>query len=426
MIYQPKINLIIVMRVVPYIICFILILTTESLVAQFPYGFELNDGRKRVELSFKNESNLMIIPIKINGKGPYNFILDTGSESGMIFDKMIIGEHNLVNARTIPVFAPNGNKITDIWVASNIDVDISGVTGADQSMFVLQENFVDVDNVLGIAAHGILGSELFNRFIVEVDYTNMKIWLSKPEEFRVPKGFKKFDIQIHNSRPFMNVQIKQRKGKTIDVKLLIDTGASSALFLDADSNEDVILPERTLDHVVGRSIGGILSGKVGRVDKVKFGKFKFKDVITSYPIEWRVSERSQVDANGDHRYGTIGADLFSRFHVIFDYSRNSVYLKKNKDYRTPFRFNTIGMNVMAYGDNLNAYYINDIIEDSPAKKIGLIVGDEVIALNGSPAFFYDLTEINAILKSKRGEHLNLIIRRGGKLLQYHIKHKRLL
>jgi C-terminal processing protease CtpA/Prc len=84
------------------------------------------------------------------------------------------------------------------------------------------------------------------------------------------------------------------------------------------------------------------------------------------------------------------------------------------------------MNVMAYGDNLNAYYINDIIEDSPAKKIGLIVGDEVIALNGSPAFFYDLTEINAILKSKRGEHLNLIIRRGGKLLQYHIKHKRLL
>ena len=172
------------MRILPYIICLLVILTAKSMVAQFPYGFELNDGRKRVELSFKNESNLMIVPIKINGKGPYNFILDTGSESGMIFDKMIIGEHNLVNARTIPVFAPNGNKITDIWVASNIDVDISGVTGADQSMFVLQENFVDVENVLGIAAHGILGSELFNRFIVEVDYSNMKIWLSKQDEFK--------------------------------------------------------------------------------------------------------------------------------------------------------------------------------------------------------------------------------------------------
>jgi predicted aspartyl protease len=403
-----------------------LILTSKFLVAQNPYGFELNDGRKKVELSFRNESNLMIVPIKINGKGPYNFILDTGSESGMIFDKMIIGEHNLVNARTIPVFAPNGNKVTDIWIASNIDVDISGVTGADQSMFVLQENFVDVDNVLGVAAHGILGSEIFNRFIVEVDYTDMKITLTKPADFKVPRGFKKFDIQIENSRPYMNVQIKQRKGKTIDVKLLIDTGASSALFLDADSNEDVVLPERTLDHVVGRSIGGILNGKVGRVDRVKFGKFKFKDVITSYPVDWRVSERSQVDVNGAQRYGTIGADLFSRFSVIFDYSSNAVYLKKNKDYRTPFRFNTIGMNVMAYGENLNVYYINDIIEGSPAQKIGLLVGDEVIAMNGSPAFFYDLTEINSILKSKRGEHLNLIIRRDGKLLQYHIKHKRLL
>lgn len=215
------------MRIVPNIICFILILTSKFLVAQNPYGFELNDGRKKVELSFRNESNLMIVPIKINGKGPFNFILDTGSESGMIFDKMIIGENNLVNARTIPVFAPNGNKITDIWIASNIDVDISGVTGADQSMFVLQENFVDVDNVLGIEAHGILGSEIFNRFIVEVDYTKMKIWLSKPESFKVPRGYKKFDIQIENSRPYMNVHIKQVKGKAIDVKLLVDTGASS-------------------------------------------------------------------------------------------------------------------------------------------------------------------------------------------------------
>ncbi|PIQ49097.1 MAG: hypothetical protein COW03_06835 [Cytophagales bacterium CG12_big_fil_rev_8_21_14_0_65_40_12] len=414
------------MRISLIIVLFVWISATSRLMAQNPYGYELNNGRSRVELSFLNESNLMIVPIKVNGKGPFNFILDTGSESGMIFDKMIIGENNLVNARTIPVFAPNGNKITDIWIASNIDVDISGVTGADQSMFVLQENFVDVDNVLGIAAHGILGSEIFNRFIVEVDYTKMKIWLSKPESFKVPRGYKKFNIQIENSRPYMNVHIKQVKGKAIDVKLLVDTGASSALFLDAESNEDVVIPERTIDHVVGRSIGGILSGKVGRVKRVKFGNFKFRNVITSYPDQWKVSERSKIDENGRQRYGTIGADLFSRFHVIFDYSRNAVYLKKNKEYKSPFKFNTIGMNVMAYGDNLNVYYINDIIEDSPAHKIGLLVGDEVIALNGSPAFFYDLTEINSILKQKRGEHLNLIIRRDGKLLQYHIKHKRLL
>jgi predicted aspartyl protease len=413
------------MRLFPFI--FILFSLSGNITsAQNPYGFELNNGLNKVELTFKNESNLMIIPIKINGEGPYNFILDTGSESGMIFDKLIIGENNLVNARTIPIYSRDGNKITDIYVASNIAVDLSGVTGADQSMYVLQENFVDIENVLGVAAHGILGSEIFNRFVVEIDYIKMKINLTKPSEFKVPKGYKKFDITIENFRPFMNVNVKQKGGKSLDLKLLIDTGASSALFLDAETNPEILIPEKTVDHVVGRSIGGILNGKVGRVKRIKFGKFKFKDVLTSYPDQWRVSERAKADEAGNLRYGTIGADLFSRFHVIFDYSKNAVYLKKNKDFRTPFRFNTIGMNVMAYGDKLNVYYINDLIKDSPAEKIGLQVGDEVIALNGNPAFFFDLTEVNAIFKRNRGERLILIIRRDGKLLQYELKHKHLL
>jgi predicted aspartyl protease len=398
----------------------------NSAFGQNPYGFDLNDGLSSVELTFKNESNLMIIPIKINGAGPYNFILDSGSESGMIFDKLIIGKNNLVNARVIPVYAKNGTKITDIYVANNIDVDLRGVSGADQSMYVLQENFVNIENVLGVEAHGILGSEIFNRFVVEIDYIKMKVRLTKPSAFKLPRGYKKFEISIENSRPFMNVKVKQKGEESIDIKLLIDTGASGALLLDADNSEEIKIPQKTVDHVIGRSIGGVLNGKVGRVKRVKIGKFKFRKVLSSYPEEWRVSEKSEIDSEGNLRYGTIGADLFSRFDVIFNYGENTLYLKKNEAYNMPFRYNTIGMNVMAYGDKLNVYFINDLIKGSPAEKAGLQVDDEVIALNGSPAFFYDLTEVNSILKRNKGERLRLIIRRDGNLIQFVLKHQRLL
>ena len=414
------------MKYLPIILASALFFNLANLNAQNSIGFGLENGADRVSLSFKSESNLMIVPIKINDQGPFNFILDTGSESGMIFDKLIIGENNLVNARTIPIYAADGNKVTDLWVANDIRINFAGVHGKDQSMLVLQSNFVDIENVLGVEAHGILGSEIFNRFVVDIDYSERRINLTHPEDFKRPKKYKKIPIIIDNFRPYVNVDVKQKGEKSITVKLLIDTGASSALFLDAESNEDIVLPERTLEHTIGRGLAGIVKGKIGRVKKIKLGKFKFKKVLTSYPDNWGLSKPGVETKREDVRYGTIGSDVLSKFHVIFNYHEGYMYLKPNKNYQERFQFNTIGMNVMAFGERLNEYYVNDIIPDSPADKAGLEIGDEVIAMNNNPAFFYKLDEVVSVLKRTPGERLKLIIRRDGELMQFNLKHKRLL
>tara|TARA_A100000171_G_scaffold38183_1_gene37434 strand:+ start:5164 stop:6408 length:1245 start_codon:yes stop_codon:yes gene_type:complete len=414
------------MKYLPIILASAFFFNLTNLNAQNSIGFGLENGADRVSLSFKSESNLMIVPIKINDQGPFNFILDTGSESGMIFDKLIIGENNLVNARTIPIYAADGNKVTDLWVANDIRINFAGVHGKDQSMLVLQSNFVDIENVLGIKAHGILGSEIFNRFVVDIDYSERRINLTHPEDFKRPKSYKKIPIMIDNFRPYVNVDVKQKGEKSITVKLLIDTGASSALFLDAESNEDIVLPERTLEHTIGRGLAGIVKGKIGRVKKVKLGKYKFKKVLTSYPDNWGLSKPNVETKREDIRYGTIGSDVLSKFHVIFNYHEGYMYLKPNRNFEERFQFNTIGMNVMAFGERLNEYFVNDIIPDSPADRAGLEIGDEVIAMNNNPAFFYKLDEVVSVLKRAPGERLKLIIRRDGNLMEFNLKHKRLL
>lgn len=88
-----------------YFILLFGLLFSISISAQNPLGFDFKDVKDYVELSFREESNLIIVSIKLNGLGPFNFILDTGSESGMIFDRWVIGENNLVNARKIPIYA---------------------------------------------------------------------------------------------------------------------------------------------------------------------------------------------------------------------------------------------------------------------------------------------------------------------------------
>lgn len=109
-------------------------------------------------------------------------------------------------------------------------------------MLVFKDNNLDVRNILGVDAHGVLSAELFNRFVVEVDYQNEKIRLYEHDKFKSPKGFKKLDIEVKGFRPFIVIKLKQKGMKKVELNLLIDTGASSALFLDEERHDNIILP----------------------------------------------------------------------------------------------------------------------------------------------------------------------------------------
>ena len=420
--YKPQIN----RSHLRFIIFLFLTLLCLSAKSQNILGFRLDDGLNQTEFSFTKESNLIIVPIMLNGKGPYNFILDTGSETGMIFEKEILDAEVLENARTIPVQGADGNVVTELMVANNVTIEIPGLKGSQKSMLVLQENYIDIKSVIGIDAHGILGSEIFNRFTVEIDYDKELVRVSKPSKFTAPKGFKKFDISIEDFRPFIKVKVKQGRKDIVDVKLLMDTGASSALFLDAKNNENISLPEKNVDHTLGKGLAGTIEGKVGRVKKLWIGKFCFRRVLTSYPENWALSNVKDDIEEKDIRYGTIGADLMSRFHVIFDYRNKAVYLKKGNTYSDNFDFNSVGINILASGPEFTTYVISDVMKGSPAEKVDLRVGDELIAINGSPAFFKTVTDINTRFQGKSGTILTLLIRRGKILLSKQVRLKRIL
>lgn len=410
-----------------YFLLFTALMLTIQGYSQNPLGFSFDDDKSYVELSFKDESNLIVIPIMVNEEGPFNFILDTGSESGMIFDRFVIAENNLANARTIPIFAQNGTKITDLLVANDVDIQMKGVKGADQSMLVLQENNIDIKNILGVEAHGVLGSELFNRFVVEVDYEEEKLRLYEPDKFEVPKGFRKIDIEVKDFRPYISARVKQKGRKKIDVNLLIDTGASSALFLDAERNKEIVLPKTTVEHTLGSSLAGDLEGRVGRVKGLSFGKkFRFNSVVTSYPEDWQVKKVIGNKGKEMTRYGTIGSDILSRFTVIFDYLNNAIYLEKTREYREPFKFNTAGFTFHSGGEDLSQFFVSRVIPGSPAEETGLQPGDEIISIANRPAFFYSFTEINGLLRQPAGSRLSLIIRRNGELFKKDLILKKLI
>lgn len=299
---------------------------------------------------------------------------------------------------------------------------MTGVSGLDQSMLVLKNNDINIRNILGVEAHGVLGSELFNRFVVEIDYENEKLRLYEPSSFKAPKGYKKVDIVVENFRPYVTSNIKQKGRKPLEVNLLVDSGASSALFLDYEKHDQIDLPSKTVEHTLGSSLLGELEGKVGRVRKFKLAKgVRFNNVVTSFPRNWEINKTIKVNNKEIIRHGTLGSDVLGRFNVIFDYLHNAMYLRVNEKSREPFSFNNVGFTFGARGEDLNTFYISKIIPNSPAQLEGLEVGDEIISIDGKPTFFYSFSEINSILRGSSGTKMSIIIQRKGELFKKKLK-----
>ena len=98
--------------------------------------------------------------------------------------------------------------------------------------------------MLGLPVHGLIGFNLFKDYIVEIDYLNKKITLNKPEYYKYRDRKKDIILPLHfdNNKPFVRTSIVTDEMEEVPVKLLVDTGASDAMWLSENSDERIDLP----------------------------------------------------------------------------------------------------------------------------------------------------------------------------------------
>src|SRR5687768_11789634 len=52
--------------------------------------FYIQQKRKQITIPFTLHRNLIIIPVQLNGKGPYNFLLDTGVGTALVTNPTLL------------------------------------------------------------------------------------------------------------------------------------------------------------------------------------------------------------------------------------------------------------------------------------------------------------------------------------------------
>jgi hypothetical protein len=389
--------------------------------AQF-IGFEITKRSGRTTFSFEKVNNLVIIPVMLSDRLPLNFILDTGVRTTILTDRTISDLVNISYDRAVTIAGAGHIRELNAYLASNVSLSMPGINGRGQSLIVLEEDYLELRNHLGIDVHGIIGYEFFNHFVVMIDYDRNLITVYDPEVFRPRRRHTTIPFDIDQARPYISATLTQHNGTAIDARLLLDTGASHGVLLETDTDPDIFLPDEKLKTVIGWGLGGELSGYLGRIKNLSIDKFEFKNVLVSFAEDYSTEEMSRLTG----RNGSIGGDLLSRFTVTFDYNAGMLYLRKNRSFKYPFEFNLAGIDVVAIAPDYESFRIINVIKNSPAHEAGIRVGDVIVSLNGKPGSSFTLSEINTMLRTGPGSRINIVIIRADEVIRTSFKLRRLI
>jgi len=414
----------IVCRELKFIIWIILILffAVPARVSGQKVGYYLDNNRKKVYVPFKLYNNLVVIPVVLNNRLPLHFVVDTGVRSSIITDRVITDMLDMPYNRKISINGPGDYTVLEAYVVTQVELAMQGVTGYGQAVLVLQEDYLQLRNYLGTEVHGIIGWDLFNRFVVEFDYVNEMMILHEPRSYKPKKKYQKFSIVVEDTKPYLNTEIQIDDTTSFPAKLMIDTGASHAVMLSTQDGEEIVIPPHSLHADLGRGLGGKITGQIARIKQIDIGEFSFNNLIASFPDPESYPDTLAMT----NRNGTLGGEILTRFNVVFDYRHKFLYMKKRSGYKRSFEFNMSGLTISAQGDKLDKFAVELVRADSPAEKVDIREGDLIKSINGVKNEDVNLNEIYQLFNSKEGRNIKLAITRDGETLKKQFKLERVL
>ncbi|MFC0185774.1 aspartyl protease family protein [Pseudarcicella hirudinis] len=219
-----------------------------SLLSEEKYGFQLiNKRQKQTRIPFELQSNLIVVPVKINNSDTLHFILDTGVSSIIITDPKVATMQHMKALRKVRIAGAGEGKDIQASVVLNNTLQMGDMIGFRQNLVVLDDDVLQLSQFVGSQIHGIIGYDIFNRFVVTIDFVSREIVLQNPEDYVYkPKKGMKFPISIEENKPYFSSLELVDSDKVTPLKVVLDTGAGHALSIDLAKSTTLHTPDKVV------------------------------------------------------------------------------------------------------------------------------------------------------------------------------------
>ncbi|WP_221389650.1 aspartyl protease family protein [Dyadobacter sp. NIV53] len=420
-------------RSVWFILTIIFFVNTQSIaksddvpeVSEEKYGYFLDKNHKTARIPFELHSNLILLYVKINDTDSLRFILDTGVSSIIITDPYVLKPDKLRLTRKVNLMGAGEGSSISAHVAIDNRFSMGRLKANHQNIVVLEQDFLKLSEYVGVPVHGIFGYEIFNNFVVTIDFSRKELVLMSPDKYhyKTRKG-DKHPITIEDTKPFTNAVTLFADGREHPIRVLIDTGAGHALLLNNTQKESFRLPEKVIRAQLGRGLNGVINGNLGRIDRLKLGRYELDNIVASFPDS--IGFGSKLHGKTD-RQGNIGCELLRRFKVTMNYQERYMVLKPVKSrLREKFEHDMSGMEIRAEGKDLHSYFINHVVESSPAASAGLMEGDQLLFIDNRSASELNVSDIYKLMQRGDGRNIDLLVKRKGDIFFSRLTLKRMI
>jgi hypothetical protein len=278
--------------------------------AQESSGASLSEHRAEagpIILKARREGTSLYVSVLINNKGPFWFAVDSGAYNSVI-DPYAMAQTGL---KSVGRGTVTGTGVGEVPVqhAEPMEMKIGELVLPVSNPLV-----IDLSNANPPWLHGLVGAELFEKHIVEMNYDKNEFRIFDPAPFSKPPRAAAVPLIAQNHRFFMDVTIEVNDQETVTHRVRVDTGSE-----DSVNDEIVKESKQTRLTTLGNGIGENFKGYSGVYKAVHLGPFTFQNV-------W---------GPGAPNPG-IGMEMFRRFVVVFDVPHGEIYLEPNSHFGEPF------------------------------------------------------------------------------------------
>lgn len=289
--------------------------------------FHLTNGCDSAEIPFRLVQDLMVVTVMLGGKRELNFILDTGTSSALIFNRNYLQGLDIPYGRRVTFYGAGKGRAVRGQVINGIALHLSGAATDRIGMVVLDYSPFQKLELQGVPIHGVLGSNFFNSFVVEIDFRHEILTLHEYETFKPNSTYAVLPMQIHFEKPIIQASIHMDEA-IAEVNLMVDTGFNNSLLLYAGENNPVRLPEKVRTRRTGLGYSGRVVSKVGYIQQLSLGGHTMHQVFTIFPNKKSYQWGESLEHAG--RHGTLGIGTLKEFDLIFDYPGKKFYLKEQE------------------------------------------------------------------------------------------------